>query len=167
MKRTHRLDIGIGIGLFALAAFILWESRDYLERAAQLPRIIAYTFVLLGLIMIVSAVLAIRAQGAGLADVDEDEAFEHVPWRQWVIVVIALIAFVFAMRRVGFYESCFVFIWLTTAVLSAGDPSTVRRHVRPPVFAFVMTGVLYLGFRVFLRVPTPRGMLLSQISWLP
>jgi hypothetical protein len=74
--------------------------------------------------------------------------------------VIAFILFGLGADRFGFYESAFVFLVVTTWMMSAGEVNLRRRWLVPILYAVGFDAALYLVFRLILDSPTPPGPLL-------
>jgi hypothetical protein len=75
-------------------------------------------------------------------------------------VVVAFVLLGLAVDHFGFYESAFVFLAVTTRMMSAGETRVRRRWLTPLAFAAGFDAALYLVFKVILEIPTPPGPLL-------
>jgi len=75
-------------------------------------------------------------------------------------VVIAFVLLGLAADRFGFYESAFVFLAVTTWMMSASERSLQRRWLNPVLFAAAFDALLYAVFKLILAIPTPPGPLL-------
>jgi NADH:ubiquinone oxidoreductase subunit K len=148
-------NILLAIGFIALSAYGLVEARDFSERGAMLPRLICVVLILLAAILIF--VNANPKTGAAQARVFP---FSEVPWPLWWGVVVAFVLFGLAADRFGFYESAFVFLAVTTWMMSAGEAGPRRRWLNPVLFAAGFDALLYVIFRLILAIPTPPGPLL-------
>lgn len=147
------LNIGLAAALLGLAAFVANEARSFSEMAAGLPTIVTLAFVLLGGILLV--VNTMPRTGARRARVFP---FAEVPWGQLLAVAAALVLFGAGADRIGFYESAFVFLVVTTWILSVSDRGG-RRLVVPFAFASGFTVFVYVTFKLVLGIPTPPGLL--------
>ncbi len=136
-------------------AWLGWNETYALSpQSAEFPLIVAGLFTAAGILLVFSS-LVLRI-GAGVYP------FANVPWRHFAPVVGALLMFVFALDRVGFYEASFLFVVLTCLLLWVGDFSRplLQRAAVATGFALVFVGAVYVAFHHVLGVPTPPGTLL-------
>jgi putative tricarboxylic transport membrane protein len=148
-------NVLLAVGLIALSVYGLVEAREFSERGALLPRVICWVLILLATILLV--VSANPKTGRAAA---RRFPFADIPWLLWWGVVAAFVLFGLAADRFGFYESAFVFLAVTTWMLSAGETSPRRRWLNPVLFAAGFDALLYVIFRLILAIPTPPGTLL-------
>lgn len=148
-------NILLALAILALAGFGLVGAQSFSERAAQLPRVLCGTFIVLGGILL--AVNAHPRSGRLRARLFP---FAGVPWRLWGGVVIAFILLGLGADRIGFYECAFVFLTATTWMMSFGEARPRSRWLAPVVFAAGFDAALYVLFRLVLGIPTPPGPLL-------
>lgn len=142
----------LAAGFVALSAYGLLEIREFSDRAALIPRLLCLALIALSAVLLYSN--ARPKTGARLFP------FSDVPWPLWWSVVTVFILFGPAADRFGFYESAFVFLGVTTWMMSAGMANPVRRGLTSLAFAVGFDVLLYVAFRLILAIPTPPGMLL-------
>jgi hypothetical protein len=136
-------------------AWLGWNETYALSaQSAEFPLIVAALFTAAGVLLLFSSLVV--GVGAGVFP------FANVPWRHLLPVIAALVLFVFALDRVGFYEASFLFVILTCLLLWVGDFSRplMQRAVVATGFAFIFISVVYVAFHHVLGVPTPPGTLL-------
>ena len=143
------------MGFLALAVYGLLEIREFSDRGALLPRVICLVLIVLSAILIF--VNANPKTGTASARLFP---FSGVPWPYWWGLAIAFVLFGLAADRFGFYESAFVFLAVTTWIMSAGVTNPIRRWLIPLAFAVGFDAVLYVVFKLILAIPTPPGPLL-------
>jgi putative tricarboxylic transport membrane protein len=148
-------NIFLGVGLIALALFGLVQAQEFSERGALFPHLICGAFIVLGAVLFIGSVRP--KTGAAQAPTFP---FAGVPWGLWWGVVVAFVLLGLGADRLGFYESAFAFLAVTTWMMSSGGGSLWRRWVVPLLFAGGFDTLLYLVFRVILEIPTPPGPLL-------
>jgi putative tricarboxylic transport membrane protein len=148
-------DILLAIGLFALSTYGLVAAQEFSERGALLPRVICVALMLSAAFMLAGAVHP--KFGAGGARMFP---FAEVLWPLWWGVVTAFVLFGLAADRVGFYEAAFVFLAVTTWMMSAGEANPIRRGLLSLAFAAGFDALLFVIFRLILAIPTPPGSLL-------
>jgi putative tricarboxylic transport membrane protein len=139
----------------ALSVYGLLEIREFSDRGALLPRVICLLLIVLSAIMLYSNVRP--KSGAAGAHVFP---FSGVPWRYWCGTIAAFVLFGLAADSFGFYESAFVFLAVTTWMMSSGVVNPIRRWLTSLAFAVGFDALLYVIFRVILAIPTPPGPLL-------
>ncbi|MCG8548550.1 MAG: tripartite tricarboxylate transporter permease [Alphaproteobacteria bacterium] len=148
-------NIIFGAILIALAGYIFDQARAFTDTGAQFPNLVAGAFVLLGGILL--GVNANPRTGVLLAEV---RPFAGVPWPIWSSIVAALALFAIFVDLIGFYESTFLFLFATSWLLSADVASQARRLAGAAVFAVVFAAVIFVAFKLILKIPTPVGLLI-------
>jgi putative tricarboxylic transport membrane protein len=147
------MNLVLGVLLLALGGYILFEARGFSEMGARFPLLVAYGFLVLGVILLA---LNLVPKAAVVAS---SRPFAEVPWRIWVTVVGALALFGFAVDVIGFYESAFLFVLFTYWLLAPEGVSQARRLATAAVFAAPFTIAVYIAFRLVLAIPTPHGLI--------
>jgi hypothetical protein len=140
--------------VLALAAYLFLESRTFGERSALLPTILA---VVLGLLAAVLFASNLRRD----AVVEGAAPFSDVPWVLWTFSVVLLFAFGVGTMFIGFYESAFVFIALVTFAMSSEQGWSPRTAVVSVAYSVAFTALLFIAFKVILRIATPPGILIG------
>jgi putative tricarboxylic transport membrane protein len=143
------------LGLIALSIYCLGEAREFSERGALFPNLLFAVILILGVVLF--ALNAYPKTGAAGAQLFP---FAGVPWFSWCAIVAAFVLLGLAADRFGFYESAFVFLTVTTWIMSAGITNPFQRWLAPVGFALAFAAALYVVFRLILAVPTPPGVLL-------
>jgi hypothetical protein len=139
----------------ALSVYGLVDAQEFSDRGALLPRLICWVLIFLSAILLF--VNANPKTGVANAHIFP---FSDVPWPFWWGVVAAFVLFGLAADRFGFYESAFVFLAVTTWMMSAGVANPIRRWMTSLAFAAGFDALLYVIFRLILAIPTPPGPLL-------
>jgi len=147
-------NVCLGVVLIALAAYIIYGARAFSPEGAQFPNLVGGAFIVLGGILL-WANLHPRIAASRIPV----RPFSRVPWRIWIIVVSALGLFAFAIDLIGFYESAFAFLFVTSWVLSVGEGSPGRRLANAAAFAAVFATIVFIAFRLVLKIPTPAGLI--------
>jgi len=148
-------NILLSVGLIALSVYGLMAAREFSDRGALLPRVICVALIVLAtILLVVNLNPKTGAPGGRLFP------FSEIPWPLWWGVVVAFVLLGLAADRFGFYESAFVFLAVTTWMMSAGEASLQRRWLVPLAFAAGFDALLYLVFKMILEIPTPPGLLL-------
>jgi putative tricarboxylic transport membrane protein len=148
-------NVVLGTVLLALAAYIIFEARAFTPEGAQFPNLVGGAFIVLGGILFGvnlhprTAVTQIRAR-----------PFAAVPWRIWTVTVAALALFAFAIDLIGFYETAFVFLFVTSWLLAMDEESPKRRLIGAAVFAAIFVTIVFVAFKLILKIPTPPGILI-------
>lgn len=138
----------------ALAAYVFVESRSFGERSALVPTVLAATLGLLALVLFVSNL----RRGAVVAGATP---FAGVPWGLWLLTVASLLAFGLGTLFVGFYESAFVFIAVIAFAMSREQGYTPRVAGIAVLYAAGFTVLLFIAFKIVLRISTPPGLFVA------
>jgi len=147
-------NILLAAGLIALAIFVAVDAQGFSPRAAELPRLLVIVFLVVAIVL-----LAGNLSPKGPSRVPA-YPFRGIPWKIWFGTVAALILLGLGAANIGFYESAFLFLLVTTWIMSSGEPLGVRRMAVPFVYAFLFDALLYAVFARVLHIPTPPGILL-------
>jgi hypothetical protein len=148
-------NILLSFGLIALVVFGVIQSRDFSERAAQLPYLLFGTFIVLAVIILI-ANLTPKLGAVRL----NNYPFAAVPWRLCLGASVALVLFGLGADNLGFYETGFLFLLVVSWMMSTG-----QKHIRRPILSAVFFAIgfdvlLYVAFKLVLKIPTPPGILL-------
>jgi putative tricarboxylic transport membrane protein len=147
-------NVILGTVLLALAAYILYGAQAFTPEGAQFPNLVGGAFVLFGGILL-GANLYPQPAGAPT----RARPFASVPWFVWTVVVAALALFALAIDWIGFYESAFIFLLLISWLLSVDEKSRSRRLMGAAIFAAILVAIVYVAFKLILKIPTPVGLL--------
>ena len=79
--------------------------------------------------------------------------------RVFRVFVAALALFAIAIDFIGFYESAFLFLLLTSWLLSVNEKSPRRRLAGAAVFAAIFVMIVFVAFKLILKIPTPVGLI--------
>lgn len=148
-------NIVFSMVLLLLAAYIIYEARSFTPEGAQFPNLVAAAFVLFGGIL-----LGANLYPRTAAIPSQVWPFAIVPWRNWIAIVAALVLFAMTIDFVGFYEAAFFFLLATSWVLSSDEVSRVRRLMHATVFAAIFVTIVFIAFKLVLKIPTPAGLLI-------
>lgn len=120
------------------------------ERAATFPRVIIVGIIVLSGLLLLQTLL--------IKNPEETAKEEKYPWPRFVLLFCIIVVYLGVMEDLGFYLSAFLFFIAVCFILGRAD-LTVRKGAVWVGGSAAFTGVLYLLFRVFLEVQTPRGLL--------
>ncbi len=68
--------------------------------------------------------------------------------------------FALAIDLVGFYEAAFFFLLATSWVLSSDVESRKQRLLEAAVFSAIFVTIVFVAFKLVLKIPTPKGLLI-------
>lgn len=148
-------DALLGVLFMGLAAAALWFAKDFPEAPGQpygpatFPTVVAIALGVAGAILTVQGV----RQGALLRWVSLSESMRRGrPLASFLAVLVALLAYCFAVESLGFL--------LLAPVLLLGLMRVFDVRLRTALWASVLSTVLiHLAFYKLLRVPLPWGLL--------
>lgn len=119
------------------------------ERAKRFPEVLIIVMGILSAIFLIQAVLKRQLKKA---------ATQGFPWGRFFILFGMIVVYFAVMQSIGFYLSTFLFFVAVTIGLGHADLTTSKALIR--IFqSAVFTAILFVLFKVFLEVQTPRGIL--------
>jgi hypothetical protein len=119
------------------------------ETARTFPRVVMVVMIVLSALMLLQGVL-LRGQG--------QKKGKPFPWGRFFLLLGIIVAYFAFMQSVGFYVSAFLFFAIVSFVLGRSD-LTLNKGAARIVQAAVFTGVLFVLFKVLLKVQAPSGFL--------
>ena len=146
MKR----DIIVSLVCLA-AAVLLYYSLGWIEegRARLFPGVVIIITGGLAFLLLVQTLLTKGIQSS---------AGKPFPWARFLGLLGLILVYFYFMESIGFYVSAFVFFIAVTLIFGRKGMAAKKAASRVGM-SFVFTGVLYLLFKVILKVQTPSGVL--------
>lgn len=141
MKNVDRIT-GISFILFGL--IFLYETTKLPVDSQSYPRF------MIGIMMVLALLVIIRSFMRSSVKKTWGELFEGVEWKRLLFVLLGSLGYLFLVNVLGFFVTTIIYLLITMIVLKANRLTIL---ISIPVF----TLVLYLIFRVFLKVPLPTG----------
>ena len=145
-----RADIGVGIGLIILSAWVFWYANPYREKEIYIygpnffPQVLSILMGICGVILIIRA-----ARGDVLPQTD------RIDIRGFLRMVIAIgicIGYLFLMQVIGFTMVTSVFLFVLMTFL--GQQGLMIRTMS----SIAASVIVWAIFRYFLVIPLPTGM---------
>ena len=157
----------LDIALLALGITFLLESQNVRRGFQQVldarvyPRVVAIIVVLaVGGHLVQIAYRQIKAHRRGDVDpvVSKKTTIPLSVHRKVAIIFALFISYILVIRRVGYFETGFLFLF--GSMLALGGLS-VRWVIRSLLIAFLIIVAVYLVFGVLLNIYVPRGLILG------
>jgi uncharacterized protein YqgC (DUF456 family) len=119
------------------------------ETARIFPRVVIVVMIVLSALLLIQELLVKRkGQKKG----------KSFPWSRFFLLLGIIIGYFVFMQSVGFYVSAFLFFVIVSFLLGRSDLTAAKGASR--IFqSAVFTGVLFVLFKVLLKVQTPTGLL--------
>lgn len=150
-------NVFLALFILLLAAGGFWEVQRLSERGGQFPILVASIFLVFGTVLLIQSTRPGRRM-------DDSFPFDEVPWRNLLIVVLALVAMTLGLTRIGFYESAFLFAgftcWLMLGASERARRAPLKRLATAMAFATGLMIAVYIAFGLVIQLPTPRGLFL-------
>lgn len=146
-----KADIGVGIGLIVLSAWVFWQAHGYRQTVIYVygpnffPQVLAVVMAICALVLIFQAL-----KGKALPYTD------RIDGRGFIRTVIAIsmsIGYLLLMQVIGFAMSTCVFLFVLMAFLR--QQGMVIRIVSCVAVSLIVWSI----FRYLLVIPIPTGML--------
>lgn len=147
-------NIAFSTILLLLAAYIVFEARDFTAAGAQFPLLVASAFVVFGGIL-----LGVNLHPRSAATLGRIRPFAAVPWRNWASIVGALVILTLTIDLAGFYESAFLFLLASSWILTPNSESRAKRLAQATAFAAIFVTIVFVAFKLILKIPTPVGLI--------
>ena len=144
-----KADIGVGIGLIILSAWIFWYSNSYTQATIYyygpnlFPQILSVGLGICAIILIVNA-----TQGKSL--VKEDRIYLH-GFVRMVIAIVMCVGYLFLMQLIGFAIGTTVFLFVL--MMFIGQKGLIKRITSSVAVSLIVWAI----FRYFLIIPLPTG----------
>ena len=152
----RKANLIFAVLLIAFAVWVISNSFTFRDpRTGQIPLLLA-TLLLLS----AGAILVLNLVPRTGRLAEQERPFLSFPWIRWIMAAGLLGLYGFGTVAIGFYESGFLFLTLTSFMLSAGEASPGKRLLACAIFGLAATAVLYVAFSVILGIPLPSGILL-------
>ena len=134
-------------------AWAIWYLVDTASRAPKAVLLIRPVVYIMGVLFLINLVRDIRKWR--LETKGDNEGFEYASSREIKIALISVAAvavYVLSINFLGFIISTVIFL--------AGAFIALKAKTIPAIcMATVMTGLLYVVFKILLKMPLPRGFL--------
>jgi hypothetical protein len=140
------------VSLICLAAVIfLYYTLGWIDegRAREFPRVVILITGGLSVLLFLQSLIIKKVQET------EGKPF---PWGRFLFMFGLILVYLYFMESVGFYVSAFLFFILVTLIFGRKELNVGKAASRIGM-SVVFTGVLYLLFKVILKVQTPSGVL--------
>lgn len=139
----------VAAALILVSIYIIWVASGMPQRSGVFPIFTATGVILLSLGIIARTYLARDERLEGNVKFD----FSYTAMRPIYVMVLA-VAYSFAIFRIGFYVSSFIFYFIVTYMVG------LRNHRMIVIVAAVLFPFTYLFFTVGLGANLPKGMLM-------
>lgn len=145
-----KADIGAGIGLLILSAWVFWKSYAYHQTVIYIYGPNFFPQILSVLVGICAVVLIVRAiQGKALTHMDRIDPKGFI---RMVLAIGLCIGYLLLMQVIGFFMATCVFLFVLMAFLR--QVGLIKRILSSVAVALVVWAI----FRYFLVIPIPTGM---------
>lgn len=119
------------------------------ETARTFPRVVIVVMIVLSTLLLLQGLL-VKGQGG--------KKGPPFPWGRFFLLLGIIICYFVFMQSVGFYVSAFLFFVIVSLLLGRSDLTLAKGASR--IFqSAVLIGVLFVLFKVLLKVQTPTGLL--------
>lgn len=149
MTRSYT-EFAVSIVTVLLFSMGLMQAFSYRGDSAYFPMFVFGSGAVCGIAWAAQSFLKIRKRSS--QDVPEDEQDEVRIWNV-VSIILASVLYVYAVGTFGYFVSTLVFVGVLPLVLGYRNP------VAAIAGAVIFTAMIFLVFRIFLRVPLPADML--------
>ena len=140
------------VSLVCLAAAIsIYFTLGWIEgdRARQFPGVV---LIITGILSVLLFIQTLMTKGV------QSSAGKPFPWGRFLSLLALILVYFYFMESIGFYVSAFLFFIAVTLIFGRVG-LTIAKAASRVGLSFAFTGVLYLLFRIILKVQTPSGVL--------
>lgn len=147
----RKVNIISAILILALS-ILFWNDAAGIRPPAHIyPKTIIAITGFLGLALLIQAIFFPKA-------VAQTKPFAGLNYKRVFITVISTVIYYYALKTIGFYVSSFFFIIVLAWLLGEREVGAMV-FAKLGILSIVVMGLIYLAFKVFLKVPTPTGIL--------
>lgn len=126
--------------LYAMSAYFLLDTKDFTPDSLFYPRSLAIILIVLNTILLVFTAM----KKVTLPKVDAN----RVP-KKFVLIFLSSVAYVVAVNYLGFIVSSLIYCPASALALGYG------KRGRAFLIAAILVGLIYVGFKMILKVPLP------------
>jgi hypothetical protein len=148
----RRINVIIGICSIIFAIAFYTQALGIRPPANYYPMTIIATIGFLGLALLIQN--HFKPMAAAFTT-----PFKGTRWKVIFGTILGSIFYVYLVDVIGFYVASFIFLIIATGSLSDVPSFRGKPFFKLLAMAFVVVGLIYLGFDMFLNVPTPSGLL--------
>jgi len=147
----RKINYILSILILALC-FLFWTDAAGIRPPAHIyPKTVIAVTAFLAASLFIQSIFFPKALKQG-------NPFQGTNWKRVIITIASTIIFLFAVNTIGFYVSSFAFLVIVTWIL--GDKEVSLKAIsKLGVLGIVVMGIVYASFKIFLKVPTPKGIL--------
>ncbi|MGI6226708.1 MAG: tripartite tricarboxylate transporter TctB family protein [Peptococcales bacterium] len=147
----RKINIISGIIILALSAIFWMDAAKIRPPAHIYPKTIIAIIAFLGLALLIQAVFFPKS-------LSQTKPFTGLNYNRVLVAILTTLMYYFGIKTIGFYVSSFFFIIVLTWLLGEREVG-IKVFARLGTLSIVVMGLIFLGFNVFLKVPTPTGIL--------
>lgn len=114
-----------------------------------------YPKVLITLIAFISVMIFIQTMFFNKAD-RENFPFAGMQYTRVLVTIFSTTLYYFGVKYIGFYLSSFLYIVILCSLLE--NERNLKKLLFLLLLSLLLVLIIYLGFHVFLQVPTPKGL---------
>jgi hypothetical protein len=143
-------DLAVSI-VCLVAAVFLYYSLGWIdgEQARIFPGVVLIITGCLSIALLIQSLMTKGVQASG---------GKPFPWKRFLSLFVLTIVYFYFMEIIGFYTSAFLFFVTVTIGFGRSEMTMVKAGSRIGI-AVVFCGVLYVLFKILLKVQTPSGVL--------
>ncbi|NLT96226.1 MAG: hypothetical protein GXW85_12005 [Clostridia bacterium] len=145
----RKVNIISGILLLAIS-ILFWNDAAGIRPPAHIyPKTIIAIVAFLSIALLIQAIFFPKA-------VAQTRPFAGIKYKRVLLTIFSSIIYYYALKVIGFYVSSFFFIIILTWLLGEREVG-VKVFARLGTLSIIVMTLIYLAFKVFLKVPTPTG----------
>ncbi len=149
----RQINYFLGIGGLLLSFFFYREAGNIMGDAGLYPKTVITVLAFL------SVLLLIQNHFRPLESAKVKMPFKDTRWVVIMGTIFGAGFYIWLVDVVGFYVTSFFFLIIATYLLSGEKKFNPKTLITLTVMATIVVGVVYLAFKVFLKVQTPTGIL--------
>lgn len=147
-----QLNILLSVVTLIICA-VFWSSAvNIVEPADVYPKALIIVIGSLAVVILIQALFFKK-------DDSKVYPFANLKYNRVITTIIFAFVYYFGVEYIGFYVSSFIFIIVLSFFLGKKEDRTLKEFAKLIVISLVVTAIIYLGFDVFLKVPTPDALL--------
>ncbi|MEC2074131.1 tripartite tricarboxylate transporter TctB family protein [Alkalihalophilus marmarensis] len=157
MQVARRLDVMTSIIIILLMSVFFFVAKDLRAPAHIFPLTVISLLLAFGVLLLIKSLFFYKEPAKEEEEIDNRPETEKKAGKKRVYFsIVIMFGYIFLLNVFGFYVTSFIYLALFSWYLG-GAKKEAKPLLQAGLVSSITMMVIYLAFKVFLRVPTPTG----------